>query len=77
MIGIERLYTLDMDQGQLLAFKIHSNFNSRDKITKFVANPVNSIDTPLKILFCLRLLQIMSGIAYSVGYGWFYLTSSF
>jgi len=53
MIGIERLYTLDMDQGQLLAFKIHSNFNSSDKITKKIANPANCIDAPLKILFCL------------------------
>jgi len=74
MTGIERLYTLDMDQGQLLPFKIHSNFNSSDKITKFFANPVSSIDAPLKILLGLTLLQIMSGIAYSVGYGWFYLT---
>jgi len=57
-----------------LAFKIHSNFNSSDKITKFFANPVNSIDAPLKILFCPTLLQIMSGTAYSVGYVWFYLT---
>jgi len=73
MIGIERLYTLDMDQGQLLTLKIHSNFNSSDKITKFFANPISSIDAPLQILFCLTLLQIMSKIAYSVGYRWFYL----
>jgi len=73
MIGIKRLYTLDMDQGQLLAFKIQSNFNSSDKITNFFAIPVSSIDAPLKILFCLTLLQIMFGIAYLVGYGWFYL----
>jgi len=60
-----------------LAFKIHSNFNSSDKITNFFANPVNFIDAFLKILFCLTLLQIMSGFAYSVGYGWFYLMQPF
>jgi len=57
---------------QLLAFKYHSLFNSSDKITNFFANPINSTDARLKILFCLTLLQIMSGISYLVGYGWFY-----
>jgi len=38
-----------MDQAQLLPFKIHSNFNLCNKITKVFAIPVISIIAPLKI----------------------------
>jgi len=40
---------LVMGQAQLLPFKIHSNFNSRYKITKFFAIFIISINAPLKI----------------------------
>jgi hypothetical protein len=40
---------LVMGQAQLLPFKIHSNFNSRDKITKFLAIPFIFVNAPLKI----------------------------
>jgi len=40
---------LIMDQAQLLPFKIHKNFNARDKITKFLAIFIISINAPLKI----------------------------
>jgi len=38
-----------MGQAQLFPFKIHSNFNSRDKITKEFTIPIVSVNTPLEI----------------------------
>jgi len=69
---------LVMDKAQLLPFKIHSNFNSSEKITKFFTIPIISINAPLKIfaLLCFALLQITSRCAYSIGYGYLYHTSS-
>jgi len=40
---------LIMSQAQLLPFKIHSNFNSRDKITKNFAIFIIFVNAPMKI----------------------------
>jgi len=59
-----------MNLEHFLPPKIHSNFNSSNKITNFFVIPIISIDAPLKIN---SFAPNHVGIAYSVGYGWFYL----
>jgi len=55
--------------------KIYSNFSSGDKITKFFATPVISIDAPLKIYVLSYTIPDPVRIAYLVGYRWFYLNT--
>jgi len=43
MIGIGRVYTLDICPSQLLASKTHNNLNLRHKITKKIAISMISI----------------------------------
>jgi len=62
MIGIGRVYTLDMGLDQLLASKSHNNFNARYKITKKFAIFVISICLHGKKLHWLIMLQNMHKI---------------
>jgi len=50
--------------------KIHSNFNSSDKFTKFLAIPIISISAPLKIFALPCTTPNHSTITYLSGYGW-------
>jgi len=49
MIRIRWLYMLVMGQAQLLPFKIHSYFNSSNKITKKISIFIIYVNAPLKI----------------------------
>jgi len=71
-----RLQTLSIGLQQLLPFKIHSNFKSSNKLTKFFAIPIISIKVPLKIFVLPCTTSNLSKITYSISYGWFNLSLS-
>jgi len=65
---------LIIGQAQLLPFKIHSNFNSRGKITNFFAIPIIFIIAPLKIfvLPCSTLDHVQSCLFHQLQVPLFY-----
>jgi len=65
MSGFGIVYTLDMDLDQLLPFKIHSNFSSSNKMTKFWQSPSFLSLHMWNYFLRLPVLHIMSTVAYS------------
>lgn len=61
-----------MGQDQLLAYEIHGNFSSSNKIIKFLAISIISIFAPLENICSTPLLQIMSTLIYLIGYKWLF-----
>jgi len=73
MSGYGIVYILNMGVDQLLPFKIHSNFSSSNKIIKKLVIPFISVSASVEIFPSSFFTHIMSIVAYSIDYGWFYL----
>jgi len=77
MIGIGRFCTSGMDSKQHLSSKIHSNFNSRYKITKKLQSPWFLSFYMEKILHCFISLQNMGRNTQVINYVYHNVQNSF